>query len=84
MLSASGEGVMIIVELSIALKSLKEDYDWNPRRTIKFIVSLESGNPCHTLLNDYDRRKIVSYIELNIESISGANTSMIFCQGPAK
>ncbi|XP_043272763.1 uncharacterized protein [Venturia canescens] len=72
-LSGSGEaGVSIIVQLSKALKSLKEDYDWNPRRTIKLIISLGSNDTCrHTLLaNEYERVKVVSYIELDAVSIS--------------
>lgn len=77
MLSGSGEGITAVLELSRALKALDEDFDWQPRRTLKFMISLESPDACSTFLSAHVRHNAVAYIALNVQSIEGPSHSPI-------
>lgn len=63
-LSASGNGIDIALELAKVLNEIRVEYNWTPRRTLIFCLFLGSLDICPTMMSNFIRHKIVAYIAL--------------------
>ncbi|XP_015183458.1 PREDICTED: N-acetylated-alpha-linked acidic dipeptidase-like protein [Polistes dominula] len=70
-LSASGNGIDIALELAKVLNQLRVEHNWKPRRTLIFCLFLGSLDICPTMMSNFIRHKIVAYIALYDDNLQG-------------
>lgn len=76
-LSASGEGVGIVLKLAKALNDIKEQHGWMPRRSLIFCLFAGTSDPCSELpLPSYTLHRIVAYIVIHRQASQGLLTSI--------
>ncbi|KAL2751722.1 N-acetylated-alpha-linked acidic dipeptidase-like protein [Vespula maculifrons] len=70
-LSASGNGIGIALELVKVLNQIRTEYNWKSRRTLIFCLFLGSLDICPTMMSNFIRHKIVAYIALYDDNLQG-------------
>ncbi|KAI4495564.1 hypothetical protein M0802_008576 [Mischocyttarus mexicanus] len=70
-LSASGSGIDIALELAKVLNQIRSEYNWEPRRTLVFCLFLGSLDICPTMMSNFIRHKIFAYIALYNDNLQG-------------
>ncbi|XP_046596947.1 uncharacterized protein LOC107222163 [Neodiprion lecontei] len=69
-LSVSGDGVILALELARVFEKLRDAHNWNPRRRIVFCFSNEFGrDSCRDNLPKYAHHKIVAYLTVHGNAI---------------
>lgn len=70
-LSASGEGVGVALELAKIFNQIQEEYRWKPRRSLIFCLFSGSLNPCPEILSSFMSHRIVAYIVVHHQALQG-------------
>ncbi|XP_046824541.1 uncharacterized protein LOC124426648 [Vespa crabro] len=70
-LSASGNGIGIALELAKLLNQIRTEHNWKSRRTLIFCLFLGSLDICPTMMSNFIRHKIVAYIALYDDNLQG-------------
>ncbi|OAD56834.1 hypothetical protein WN48_02359 [Eufriesea mexicana] len=70
-LSASGEGVGVALELAKIFNQIQEEYRWKPRRSLIFCLFSGSSNPCPEILSNFISHKVVAYIVVHHQALQG-------------
>ncbi|KAI4482699.1 hypothetical protein M0804_008552 [Polistes exclamans] len=70
-LSASGNGIDIALELAKVLNQIRVEYNWKSRRTLIFCLFFGSLDICPTMMSNFIRHKIVAYIALYDDNLQG-------------
>ena len=70
-LSASGEGVGVALELAKIFNQIQGEYRWKPRRSIIFCLFSGSLNSCPEILSNLMPHKIVAYIVVHHQVLQG-------------
>ncbi|XP_034176779.1 aminopeptidase NAALADL1 [Osmia lignaria lignaria] len=70
-LSASGEGVGIVLELAKTLNHIQGEHRWKPRRSIIFCLFSGSSNPCSEILSTFMRNKVIAYVVIHHQALQG-------------
>ncbi|KAK1117244.1 hypothetical protein K0M31_016800 [Melipona bicolor] len=70
-LSTSGEGVGVAVELAKIFNQIQREYRWKPRRSIIFCLFSGSLDSCPEILSNLMPHKIVAYIVVHHQVLQG-------------
>lgn len=70
-LSASGEGVGIVLELAKILNRIQGEHRWKPRRSIIFCLFSGYSNPCSEILSTFMRHKVIAYVVIHHQALQG-------------
>ncbi|CAL7951082.1 unnamed protein product [Xylocopa violacea] len=70
-LSASGEGVGIVLQLAKVFNKIQREYTWNPRRSLVLCLFSGSSNPCTRILSSFMPHRIVAYIVVHHQALQG-------------
>lgn len=70
-LSASGEGVGIALELAKILNHIQGEHRWKPRRSIVFCLFSGSSNPCSEIFSTFMHHKVVAYLVIHHQALQG-------------
>ncbi|KAK2576432.1 hypothetical protein KPH14_005765 [Odynerus spinipes] len=76
-LSASGKGIGVALELAKIFNHIQSEYGWIPRRTLIFCLFFGSVDICPTMIPNFVRHKVVAYIALYDDNLRG-NGNFIF------
>ncbi|KOC61966.1 hypothetical protein WH47_05855 [Habropoda laboriosa] len=69
--SASGEGVGVALELAKIFNEIQGEYKWKPRRSLIFCLFSGSLNPCPEILSSFMSHRIVAYIVVHHQALQG-------------
>lgn len=70
-LSASGEGVGIVLQLAKVFNEIQREYTWSPRRSLVFCLFSGPSNPCTGILSSFMPHRIVAYIVVHHQALQG-------------
>lgn len=76
-LSASGKGIGIAIELAKIFNQIQSEYGWMSRRTLVFCLFFGTFDICPTVVPNFIRNKVVAYIALYDVNLRG-NGNFIF------
>ncbi|XP_054011108.1 uncharacterized protein LOC128893856 [Hylaeus anthracinus] len=71
--SASGEGVGIALELAKKMSKIQREYGWRPRRSLIFCLIMGSSDPCLEIVtrNIFLRSRIMAYVIVHQRILQG-------------
>lgn len=67
--SASGQGISIALEIMKLLNKIHQDHEWKPRRTLIFCMFSGREDSCLMEFTPFLRRRIIAYIALHNHSL---------------
>ncbi|XP_076637892.1 uncharacterized protein LOC143350019 isoform X3 [Colletes latitarsis] len=72
--SASGEGVCIVLELAKIMNDIQREHDWKPRRSLIFCFIFGSSDSCSEILfqNAFVHSRIMAYVVVHHRVFQGS------------